>query len=428
MSAGLMRRDPRRGELDGQRDPVEPPADLAPPPARVTASSANPRAHRRRPLDEQAHRVAAARSSGAVARRQRRATGPQPPARRARRAPRGSSPAPARPGTRRSDRVRRGRPRRRGGARSCRARAAARGRAQALRPRSSASDRPWRWQDAQGRRHDLDHRVGVGRPAASSHEPRAVGELAAAPRAATCSARRVLPTPPTPVSVTSRAFVEHLDDRGDARRRARRTTSPARAGSPANASSDRSGGNSRRARGARPGTPARAAPGRAAGARRGRPARRRRPATSSCRGRRHHDLAAVRDRHEPRRPVHRGAVVVAVAQLGRDRVWSPIRTRSGAGRGPRLRAQRGLGRRPRRRRRRARSANAAWNPSPVVFTTCAAVRLDRGAHDLVVARQRRPHRLGMLLPQARRTLEVGEQERHRPRRQHRQSAPSSRRG
>ena len=43
----------------------------------------------------------------------------------------------------------------------------------------------------------------------------------------------------------------------------------------------------------------------------------------------------------------------------------------------------------------------------------AAVRLDRGAHDRVVARQRGPHRLGLFLPQAGRAFDVGEQERHR---------------
>src|SRR5581483_10660201 len=40
---------------------------------------------------------------------------------------------------------------------------------------------------------------------------------------------------------------------------------------------------------------------------------------------------------------------------------------------------------------------------------------DRVAQDLVVARQRRLHLLGVLLPEARRTLEIGEQERDRPR-------------
>ena len=51
--------------------------------------------------------------------------------------------------------------------------------------------------------------------------------------------------------------------------------------------------------------------------------------------------------------------------------------------------------------------------------------LDRVPHDLVVPHQRRGHRVRMLLPQARRTFEVGEQEGDRPRRQlrHNPSVP-----
>ena len=59
----------------------------------------------------------------------------------------------------------------------------------------------------------------------------------------------------------------------------------------------------------------------------------------------------------------------------------------------------------------------AWRPSPVVFTTVPPVLLDRVAQQRVVALQRRAHRGGMLLPEPRRALEIGEQERHRSRRQ-----------
>jgi hypothetical protein len=45
----------------------------------------------------------------------------------------------------------------------------------------------------------------------------------------------------------------------------------------------------------------------------------------------------------------------------------------------------------------------------------AVVRVYRVAQDLVVARQRLRHRLRQFLPQARRALEIGEHERHRPR-------------
>jgi len=45
------------------------------------------------------------------------------------------------------------------------------------------------------------------------------------------------------------------------------------------------------------------------------------------------------------------------------------------------------------------------------------VRGDRRAHQLVVTSQCTLHRIRVLLPQARRTLDVGEKERDRPRRQ-----------
>ena len=52
-----------------------------------------------------------------------------------------------------------------------------------------------------------------------------------------------------------------------------------------------------------------------------------------------------------------------------------------------------------------------------------AVRVDRIAEDLVMTRQRASHRFRMLLPQPRRTLEIGEQEGDRPRRQLRHPDP-----
>jgi hypothetical protein len=54
------------------------------------------------------------------------------------------------------------------------------------------------------------------------------------------------------------------------------------------------------------------------------------------------------------------------------------------------------------------------------------MHLDRVAQDLVVARQHTLHPLGMSLPQTRRTLEIGEQERHRSARQLCQPQPPSR--
>ena len=56
---------------------------------------------------------------------------------------------------------------------------------------------------------------------------------------------------------------------------------------------------------------------------------------------RHHDLTAVRGRHHPRRAVDRGAVVVAVAQLGRAGVDAHPHPQW-PGHRPRLRSQREL--------------------------------------------------------------------------------------
>jgi len=46
----------------------------------------------------------------------------------------------------------------------------------------------------------------------------------------------------------------------------------------------------------------------------------------------------------------------------------------------------------------------------------ALVPIDRGAHDRVVMVERHAHPLDVVLPPRRRALDVGEQERHRPRR------------
>ena len=63
--------------------------------------------------------------------------------------------------------------------------------------------------------------------------------------------------------------------------------------------------------------------------------------TSSLGRERHHDLAAVRDRHQPRRAVQRGAVVVAVADLGRARMDAHAHPQR-PGRRPRLGREREL--------------------------------------------------------------------------------------
>ncbi len=133
-------------------------------------------------------------------------------------------------------------------------------------------------------------------------------------------------------------------------------------------------------------------------------------------GERHEDLAAVGDTHQPRRPVQRGAVVVAVATVGRSGVDPHAHTQL-AGLAPRLGRERTL-----RIERRTRSVRLQWRrhacaPSPVILTTYPSCAVDRVAQDLVVTRERGLHRLGVLLPETRRALEVGEQERDRAGRQ-----------
>ena len=59
---------------------------------------------------------------------------------------------------------------------------------------------------------------------------------------------------------------------------------------------------------------------------------------------------------------------------------------------------------------RARSGRRRWMPEPLTG--------DRLAHDRVVSCQRHPHRVGVVLPPARRALDVGEEKRHRARRLH----------
>ena len=124
------------------------------------------------------------------------------------------------------------------------------------------------------------------------------------------------------------------------------------------------------------------------------------------------DLAAVRRRHQARGTVEGRAEVVAVADLGRPGVQAdPHPQRSGVG--PRLGGQcpLQLDRRGHRRRRgrERREATVAGR-----LDDGAAVGADHVAEDLVVARQRRLHRVGVLLPEPRRPFEVGEHERHRP--------------
>ena len=310
------RRRARRGQLDRQRDPVDPPADLADRrPLRVVPLRSAPASDGA--VGEQAHRRAVDR-----ARRRSPTVG----------ASRATAPAPHRsPATSSASRLvastahvrdSAARPRRRTRSLSSR-------RCSQLSSTSSSSRTLQVLDDALGQRQARalhDSRASRRRPApsprrrrrAASSQNHAPSAKRGTTSAATWTARRVLPTPPVPVRVTSDASSSASPRCERRRRRGRRTTSPAPGRFPANASSDRRRRELPARLGMRrPGRPAPAAPGRAAGARRGRRSSTVAVADQLLGGQRHHDLAAVRGRHQPRRPVHRRAVVVAVAQLGR---------------------------------------------------------------------------------------------------------------
>ena len=133
-----------------------------------------------------------------------------------------------------------------------------------------------------------------------------------------------------------------------------------------------------------------------------------------CAGAREHDLAPVRRRHQPARAVQRRAEVVAVALVHlagvdahADRQRSDRTPRLGRERAHRLHGS-GDGIRDGRQRGVRTVAGG--------LEDAARVLLDGIAEDRVVTRQCLPHGVGMLFPQARRTLDVGAEEDGRPQR------------
>ena len=117
------------------------------------------------------------------------------------------------------------------------------------------------------------------------------------------------------------------------------------------------------------------------------------------------NLPAVPGGHHPRRTVEHRTEVVPVAQLGlAGRQPHPHRQLQRP-----LRSHRGIDRRPRRGERGA-------HPVAGVLEQEAPVRLNRPAQHLVMGGQRRPHRIRVGLPPTGRTLDIGEQKRHHPRR------------
>ena len=119
----------------------------------------------------------------------------------------------------------------------------------------------------------------------------------------------------------------------------------------------------------------------------------------------HQDLTAVPGGHHPRRAVEHRPEVVPVAQLGlTGRDAHPHRQLQRP-----LRSDRSIDSRPRRRERGNHAVTGVAEQKPVV-------RLDRGAQHLVMRQKGRPHRIRVGLPPTGRTLNIGEQKRHHPRR------------
>ena len=117
------------------------------------------------------------------------------------------------------------------------------------------------------------------------------------------------------------------------------------------------------------------------------------------------NLPAVPGGHHPRRPVEHRTEVIPVPQFGlTGRQPHPHRQLQRP-----LCSDRGINRRPRRGERGAHPVAGVLEQKP-------AVRLDRPAQHLVVGGQRRPHRIGVGFPPTGRTLDIGEQKRHHPRR------------
>ncbi len=255
--------------------------------------------------------------------------------------------------------------------------------------------------DAEYRRDRLGHRGRVAdRRPARSPTPRRGSR--APDRAATSSARRVLPTPPTPVSVTSRcAFSARLQSAISASRPTKLVVGGRRF--PGAGSSVLSGGKSVRRPSARDlkhvdrlGDIAQPPRSQVDQVDSGEELRRRAV---------EQDLAAVAGRHHPRGAVEHRAEVVVAAQLGL----------AGGDAHPHRQFQRplrgdgGVDGSTRRREHRA-------HPVAGVLEQPTVVRRNGFAQQLVVSRERGPHRVRVGFPPPGRPLDVGEQERDDPRR------------
>ena len=137
---------------------------------------------------------------------------------------------------------------------------------------------------------------------------------------------------------------------------------------------------------------------------------RQRFANEFCAQLRQHDLSAVGRRHQPAGAIERCSEIVAVAFLGLAGVNADAAAQR-TGCSPLFGRERASGHDCRGDGR----GRLAEHGVPAVAHRLdhrAVVRFDRVSQHGVVAYKRRPHGVGMLLPETRRTLEVGEHEGH----------------
>ena len=321
ISLGGQRAHPRRGQLDRERDAVQPAADLATAGA-LASVTRNAGCAAQRPLDEQPHRVvlASARSIGSARVRRRREQrrhadrSPRPAARSASR-------LVARIATPGQSASRLASERRQASTRCSQlsSRAAVALRAGARDRACAASGSP-ALAHAEHRGDRLRHERGVA-TAAPARRTRRRRSKSSTRFAATCSARRVLPAPPDAGQRQQpRASRSSVSTSASSRSRPTKLVSCTGrlCGARVERLQRREVGRQRRRR--RPGRPAPGGSGPSGDARPGRAARRRRagcrapaPAVASESS----DLAAVPGGEQPRDAVERRAEVVAVAHLGR---------------------------------------------------------------------------------------------------------------
>jgi hypothetical protein len=134
------------------------------------------------------------------------------------------------------------------------------------------------------------------------------------------------------------------------------------------------------------------------------------------------NLTSMRHRHQPSRTIQHRPVIVPVALLGAPGMQTHTHPNDQC-LPPRLARQPALSDQRRLDRLTSRPEHR-MDPVAQGLHHTAAVVTHRRTQDLVVASQGRLHRRRKLIPQPRRILHIGKQERHRPRRQLPHDTPS----